>query len=185
MIREIFNKIRETIKEKKTLVLAAMAIGLMIGIGLGLAKDGHASENTDDLQNLVVDTSATDMENETVSALMDRNVYFAGMDNILADADTIVKLENLKENKDILISYSIIDNSTGKELFSTDLIPSGQHVDWKPSESLKAGSYDICYVQNPFWPDGDGNYIPLTSANNLATLTLSTEGEADDGNKPS
>lgn len=183
MIQEIFNKMRGKIPEKKTIILSAALIALMIGLAFAFMKKGRASDDVPESPNLMIDTDATDKEEEAVTALKNRNVFFAGMDNITADKDTVVRLENLKDNGDILISYSIIDNDTGRILFSTDLIPAGQHVDWKPSESLEAGSYDICYVQNPVWQDEEGNFVPLTSADNMATLTLKKEGGADERNK--
>ncbi len=179
MIRKTLDKVKDTLRENKTLLLAAAVTGIVFGITLGLISDGMAHNATKSPENLIADTEATEStETEEVKeALKDRNVFFAGMDNISADENTIVRLENLKDNGDILISYVIQNNSTGEELFRTDLIPSGHHVDWKPSETLEEGSYDICYVQNPVWQDKDGNYIPLTSASNVATLTLTLPKE--------
>ena len=165
-------EVQKTLQRKQASICIALIIGVLIVTGFIFIMSSPQGRNTAGSRNLLIDTGATDEETEAVKALTDRNVYFAGMDNITADADTVIRLENLKENDDILISYTILDNGTGRELFHTDLIPAGQHVDWKPSESVEAGSYDICYVQNPVWQDGDGNYIPLTSADNMATLTL-------------
>ena len=176
MIKKSVKDVLGVIGEKRALFLAAGVMGVVFGITSGLIREGIAGNAAKPPDNLVADTSATG-EEEAEAALKGRNVYFAGMDNILAGADTVVRLENLKDNGDILISYSILDNSTGEELFHTDLIPSGQHVDWKPSETMEAGSYDICYVQNPVWQDGEGNYISLTSADNVASLTLTLPEE--------
>ena len=175
-MKKLGYEVIQVLKEKKVLMCLIIASALIAGFLLGYFREKSPKETSAEptgAANLVVDTSATDEEATTAeAALKDRNVYFAGLDNMTVDKDTVIRLENLKENEDILISYSIVDTGTGQELFKTDLIPSGMHVDWKPSEYLDEGVYELSYNQNPVWMAKEGEYISLTCANNVATLTL-------------
>lgn len=99
-------------------------------------------------------------------ALKDRNVYFAGfMDAVLSGSST-VRLENLPQNGDFLLQYIISDKDSGEGVFETDLIPSGQCVLWTPGETLGAGTYHLEFLMVPYYVDGDGNCLALTSGSN-------------------
>lgn len=124
-----------------------------------------------DAQHMLVDTRASETE-DAVNPLANRTVSFVGLDDATLAHDGAILLENLPENQDFLMKFRIVDIDTGKEVYSTDLIPSGKHVAWTPSENLEAGVHRLSFMQTPFYQDPSGEYIPLTAGNNEVTITL-------------
>ncbi len=133
---------------------------------------GHGSENPA-AGGLVVDTRATDGQAAELEAdpLAGRNVYFSGIEDASIGPETVVQLDNRAENLDFLLRYEVYD-SEGCLVFETGLIPSGQHVDWVPGETLGAGEHDLSFLQIPYYPDGDGGYIGLTQGSCQTTLAI-------------
>ena len=75
MIRKTLDKVKDTLRENKTLLLAAAVTGIVFGITLGLISDGMAHNATKPPENLVADTEATESTEaeEVKEALKDRN----------------------------------------------------------------------------------------------------------------
>ena len=103
--------------------------------------------------------------------LADRQVYFAGIENATISQDTVIYLENMEENDDILMQYEITDKETDEVLETTGLIPAGEQVAWTPGEKLKAGTYTLIFHEKPFYPY-DGDYAALTQGNNEVVFTI-------------
>lgn len=166
-------------------VIAAVMIGI---IGFVVSGSNLASRSTEpeqmieDLEEadgfrnaaLMVDTRAKGSEAEKGSLaelLADRQVYFAGIEDAVISEDTVIYLENLKENGDILIQYEVIDKENGESLETTGLIPSGEHVAWVPGEALEKGTHTLILHESPFYPY-EGEYFALTQGNNEVTFTI-------------
>lgn len=170
-------------KKKKKVNVVPIVIGsLIIALGVGFA--GYKLMNTPKTpaetpksayENFVIDTNATDEAKQAPNTLASRNVYFAGIDNSVCDSNTIVYLENLPDNEDFMMKYQIYiideDGVKGSLIYETDLIPSGQHVDWKPSETLEPGEYTLAFDELPFMQSGN-DWIPLTAGENQVILTI-------------
>ena len=86
--------------------------------------------------------------------------------------ETVVQLDNREENIDFLLRYEIYDTGTGELVFETDLIPSGQHIDWVPGETLEPGEYTLNFLQIPYYPDPSGEYVALTQGSNQVNLAI-------------
>lgn len=166
--------------KKNTAVLIALVILILAVLGVGgylvyqnMYKPEPAPVESG-FTNLTLDTNAND-EKELQNPLSSRNVYFAGIDNSTCGPNTVIYLENLEENEDFLMKYQIYeleeDGSKGEQLFETDLIPSGQHVNWKPAETLTPGVHNVTFVELPFMPQGE-DFIPLTAGENNVVLTI-------------
>lgn len=121
--------------------------------------------------NLVVDERATIERRDPYKALSNRQVYYAGIEDCTVNKNTVIYLENLEDNGDILMKYDIYVGD--EKVFETDLIPSGNHVEWKPSDSLKSGkTYKINLQQTPYYPLENGEYLSLTSPINTVNITI-------------
>ncbi len=122
---------------------------------------------------LVLDTraSAEKEEDNLAELLADRQVYFAGIEDATINRQTVIYLENMKENDDILMQYEITDKDTGEVLETTGLIPSGEHVDWIPGEKLADGSYTLVFHEKPFY-EYKGEYVALTQGNNEVAIRI-------------
>ena len=124
---------------------------------------------------LVIDDGAVD-KSEAVqkqeNPLADRQVFFAGyVDATISKTDTVA-LENLPENEDFLMKYTITNVEDGSLIFETGLIPSGQCVVWTPGETLEAGTYELQFLANPYYEQVDGNFLPLTAGSNNVIYTI-------------
>lgn len=95
--------------------------------------------------------------------LSGRNVFFAGYADAAFTKTTAVALENLPENEDFLMKYTVINTEDGTVAFETDLIRSGQCIAWIPGESLEPGTYQFQILQSPYYQSGEGEFIPLTA----------------------
>ena len=54
----------------------------------------------------------------------------------------------------------------------TELIPTGKHVEWVPGETMDKGEYTLSFKQIPYWLMEDGEYMELTTGNNIAVFTI-------------
>lgn len=126
--------------------------------------------------NMSIDTRATDEEiaNKGID-LSERNIFFAGIEDSVIRKGDLVSLENLKENEDFLMKYTLLDEEECL-MFETDLIPSGQRVYWDPSVNLKVGDHKVTFIEQPYM-ESEGEYIPLTSGRNIVSITILEDEE--------
>ncbi len=96
----------------------------------------------------------------------------SGIEDTVIGPETVVQLDNREENIDFLLRYEIYDTGTGELVFETDLIPSGQHIDWVPGETLEPGEYTLNFLQIPYYPDPSGEYVALTQGSNQVNLAI-------------
>ncbi len=98
------------------------------------------------------------------SPLVNRYVYYAGLEDSVIKKDTAVYLENLKKNEDIFMAYEVYDDK-GNLVFETNLIPSGEFVRWVPGENFESGEYEFSIKHIPYYgfADEKGNvdYVAL------------------------
>ncbi len=127
---------------------------------------------------LVLDTRASGepAEETSLAALLsDRQVYFAGIDDVTISRQSVIYLENLPENDDILMQYEIVNKDTGETLETTGLIPAGERIAWIPGEMLADGSYTLVFKEKPFY-EYQGGYFALTQGNNEVSITIVSQG---------
>ena len=153
------------------IVLVAIVFGLSIGIYYLYSKKFGGANSSIKYQQMIVDTRS-EKNQDTDNPLKDRTVSFVGLNDAILQEGGVIVLENLPENKDFYMKYEVTDNNSNKVVFETDLIESGNHIDWVPSETMKKGEYHLSFLQIPFWKSPDGSFIPLTSGNNEITVTL-------------
>lgn len=150
-----------------TIILVTLIGGAMLIFWLYITKDQRISEP----KNMRVDTRSTTEEviEEGVD-LSERNIFFAGIEDASIRIGSVIALENLKENEDFLMKYTLY-NEEDDLIYETDLIPAGQHVNWEPSVNLKPGEHKISFVEQPYL-ENEGEYIPLTSGRNIVNITI-------------
>ena len=121
-------------------------------------------------ESFVVDTRLFDQSkgNSTFSGL---KIEFAGIENSNINSESVIYLSNPESNKNIYMKYIVVDNDTGEELFTTDLIPPGLSVPWQPGESMEVGTHNISMLQFPYWQQKDGTYTALTTGENVVKIT--------------
>lgn len=163
----------------KRIILAVLAAAVTVAVitAFFVGRRGSGSETpvtgTPAAKGLVVDTRATDARTEEPGAdpLAGRNVYFSGIEDAAISRETVVQLDNREENLDFLLRYEVYDGD-GNLVFETGLIPSGQHVDWVPGETLGAGEHTLDFLQIPYHVSGDGELTGLTQGSCRATLAI-------------
>lgn len=158
------------------LALAAVVALMIAAVYLISRRADDGGEPAIEQRGLVVDTRATDTgksgtKEGGADPLAGRNVYFSGMEDAIIGLDTVVQLDNREENLDFLLRYEIYDVE-GNLVHETDLIPSGQHVDWVPGETLGTGEHTLSFLQIPYYVDGAGEYIGLTQGSCQVTLAI-------------
>lgn len=167
------KKNRENLVKIILAVLAAVVTLAGIAAFLISSKGHGDGEPIPGQGGLVVDTRATDIQAAESEAdpLAGRNVYFSGIEDAAISRETVVQLDNREENLDFLLRYEIYDGD-GELVFETDLIPSGQHVDWVPGETLGVGVHTLSFLQIPYYVDGAGEYVSLTQGSCQVTLAI-------------
>ena len=95
--------------------------------------------------------------------LSGRNVFFAGYADATLTKTTTVALENLPDNEDFLMKYTVINTADDSVVFETNLIRAGQCVVWVPGEELEPGTYQFRILQSPYYQSRDDEFIPLTA----------------------
>ena len=128
---------------------------------------GKVVNSSTDAQKKNIDgnaTSETTAEQGASNPFANRQCYFEQMnDKYTVDVNTIIPLKCMEENLDFYIEYVVYEN--GSEIYKTDLIPSGTHVDWKPADYLSTGEHTITVCKTAYYDtDGKGNYASLLSA---------------------
>ena len=154
-------------------MLTAVVIPAVIAaFFLGRTQGGGETESSPG--GMVVDTrAAQDGGGESAeNPLAGRSVYFSGIEDTAISRETVVRLDNREENLDFLLRYEIYNAGTGELVFETNLIPSGQHIDWVPGETLEPGEYTLDFLQIPYYPDPSGEYVSLTQGSNQVTLAI-------------
>ncbi len=166
------GKNRENLIKILTVLAAVVTVAVIAAFCIN--GRGHGNGGTAVFQGgLVVDTRATDARTAEPEAdpLSGRNVYFSGIEDAVISRETVVQLDNREENLDFLLRYEIYDGD-GSLVFETGLIPSGQHVDWVPGETLEAGEHTLSFLQIPYYVDGAGEYVGLTQGSCQVTLAI-------------
>lgn len=146
------------------LILAAVLTVCVIKRG-GRPEEGQGAWGG----SVRVEAGAGNTEEDPLSC---RNIYFCGVEDAVIGADGIVRLENSAENGDFLMRYEVYDTEGGELVYESDLLASGESVDWTPGASLGAGEYTLTYLQIPCYQDGEGNYISLTRGSCQAWLKI-------------
>ena len=147
-----------------------IAILMMVLFVTSLAAcSGKGEEKPDEESSgtvFVIDDRGQDKA-EVVEAqknpLSGRNVFFAGYADATLTKTTTVALENLPDNEDFLMKYTVINTEDGTVVFETNLIQSGQCVAWMPGETLEPGVYNLQILQSPYFLVDGENFIPLTA----------------------
>lgn len=171
---------RQTESNKAGLVVGILAlVAILAAVGIFMFMRGRTNSELAQnnginvVSNISVDTRATSETNQVIEdSLGNRQVFFAGIEDLDISMTTSVLLENLPENEDILMKYEIYNSETEDLIFETDLIPSGEHVEWVPGRNLDKGEYQITMVETPYYPNGDDTYMPLTVGSNVLSLVL-------------
>ncbi len=161
--------------KKSTRNIIALVINIAIIAILGIAMYLHFNKKANIPETpVVIDTRATQISevDKVKDKVKDRNVYFAGIDNAVLDMESRVKLENLPENEDFYMSYTVTNDDTGEVVYNTDLIPSGSHVAWIAGETLGKGEFNLSFLATPYVISDEGEAIALTSGNNKVKLTI-------------
>ncbi|MCR5101724.1 MAG: hypothetical protein K6B41_10260 [Butyrivibrio sp.] len=174
------SKFKERKENRPLIVLIAafivMGAAIMAATLLpGIEKNTEVSAASEK-GNLVVDTNATSTEDDlskVYEILKDRNVYFSGIQDCNVTKETNISLENLKENEEIFMTYTIYDEAENV-IFSTDLIPSGQAVNFEVAQYLCEGEHNLKVFAQPYYPTeaAEGGYLPLTSTSNMVKVTV-------------
>ncbi len=159
---------------RNTVALVIMFITiviLVIALVVGHKKAPVVNEAAN--KPVVIDSNATSKDEQELEAkLASRNIYFAGIDNATITTESRIKLENLPENEDFLMKYTVTNEATGEKVYETDLIPSGQFVNWIAGDTLGKGEYDLSFLMTPYVLLDDGTYKTLTSGNNTVHIVI-------------
>ena len=147
-----------------------IAILMMVLFVTSLAAcSGKGEEKPDEESSgtvFVIDDRGQDKA-EVVEAqknpLSGRNVFFAGYADATLTKTTTVALENLPDNEDFLMKYTVINTADDSVVFETNLIRAGQCVVWVPGEELEPGTYQFRILQSPYYQSRDDEFIPLTA----------------------
>lgn len=172
-------------KKVKIAVGVVAAIAILLGIVLLCGNNNTESANSNEPQVVVTNSSAGSVmliddrlvdKSEAVQTqknpLADRNVYFAGYVDATLSKTSTVALENLPENEEFYLKYTVTNIDTNEVVFETNLIPSGQCVMWTPGETLEVGTYNLQLLASPYYEKEDGNFLPLTAGSNVVQYTI-------------
>lgn len=164
-------------KEKPNLLRKMIGVGGCLVLIIFLARGcGGCNESGMDTNGSVkIDTRAGSIKSASTDyqdLLKDREVLFTGIPSSVINKSTKVQLDNNEVNDDIYLQYTVKDKDTGEVLFETDLIPSGQFVEWVPGDSnLHEGDNNILFVETPYIQI-DEKWVTLTVGKNEAVFTL-------------
>ena len=171
------------VKRSKTKIFAFCAICLLFLIALFVlfpkitSKLSETNTKNDimvqnNTESLKIDSGAVNQDLST-KPLSERNVYYAGLEDCTITKDSVVYLENLKENDDIFMAYEIY-TSDNELIFKTDLIPSGTFVKWYPGETFSEKATYVFYIKHiPYYESSPGEYEKLAyQPVNVINLTL-------------
>lgn len=144
---------------------------ILLFSGLNSCKNGKTGTEG----SVKIDNRASVIKGSTsdyTDLLKDREVYFSGIEDTTINKATIVYLNNDENNDDIYLQYTVKDKDTEEVLFETDLIPSGQFVEWVPGDSgLHEGKNNILFIETPYIQI-DEKWVTLTVGKNEAVFTL-------------
>lgn len=145
---------------RKLLIAIIAILLLLIGFLVFAPKPAKDGGN-------VTLTTGEDIENED-NPLKDLYVTYAGITDATITDETVVQLENLKENGDIVMMFEVYEN--GKLIHSTDYVESGKFLSWNAGKELSKGEHKLQLVQIPKIMVDD-EYVPLTSGTCEFVLT--------------
>lgn len=167
---------------KKKIVLSiviAIVIIVLVCIGIACSRPTEVTNITEKHSNgsvFIIDDRSVAKEDATQAIedkLNNRSVYFAGYVDAKITKTSTVALENLPENEDFFLKYTITDSVTNDVVFETDLIASGQCVVWTPGESLEEGTHELQFLASPYYQDENGIFVPLTAGSSTVKYTIS------------
>lgn len=151
----------------KNYVLVMMLAAVTVLCAACIGKPAEQEEKEANSGNVLVLDDRAQNKDEVVQAqknpLDGRNVFFAGYADATLNLTTTVALENLPDNEDFLMKYTVINTEDGTVVFETNLIQSGQCVAWMPGETLEPGIYNLQILQSPYFLVDGENFIPLTA----------------------
>ena len=157
---------------KGLIVLIALLILVVAGMAVYILKSRNDKSESAYSGNVSIATDATGDQPDIMKELSGRYVVFAGIDDATFRKGDIMRLENMAEHEGMYMKYVITNAKTGELIKETELIPAGLHVDWVVSDNLETGEYPLNFKEIPYYPTGDGDYMELTTGNNLATFTI-------------
>ena len=111
-----------------------------------------------DTVSMKIDTNLTDTK-VVETALSDRQVYYAGLEDCTINKDSAIYLENLPENEDFYMAYEVYVDD--KLVHKTDLIPSRKFSKWIPGETMEPGTYVFNIKHIPYYEVSEGEFVPL------------------------
>jgi len=158
----------------KNVIIVVLVIIVLLLCGYFLATQTGLLKSESNA-NFVVDSRATETTEKSPveNPLKGRNVYFSGIEDAVINKETIVQLENAKENLDYFMEYEVVDVSTGEVVFTTDKIPSGKCVEWVPGETMEAGVYDLALNEfASYYDQANDEFISLSQGCNTVTLEI-------------
>ncbi len=147
--------------------IAAFALTVMTGILFAVASRTEA-KSMKKPSNFRIESHATE-KTELSEALKGRQVYFSGIEDMTISKTSIIHLENLPENEDIMMVYEIKEGD--KVLKTTEMIPAGMDIEWVSGKVLDAGKHELSFIQHPFYMY-QGKYIPLTVTRNEVSIEI-------------
>ena len=165
------------------MILSLCVLAVVVCVAtVGIFPDRKSDEKQGDMsqteimaaasgENLMMDTRHVLQEEKPKEELSARNVYFAGIEDSVFYGEGRIALDNLEENEDFLMRYEVYDEESGKLIFETGLIPSGERVYFEPYSVLKPGVYQLRFTAVPYM-EQNGGYLALTSGSNEVTIEL-------------
>lgn len=170
-------------KKKINIVITVIAAFLLLGgVSISAAQVIRQRQKAKEIEfgflepeeDLVLEEGFISIEDENhhrENPLLGRNIYFSGIVDSIVGEETVVYLENLKENgDDIFIKYEVFDGD--KLVYNTDLTPSGKAAEWMIGDSLSCGEYDLMFCQTPYWKNKTGSYVQLTGGTNTVHFSM-------------
>lgn len=167
-MKEIIVKIAAVLTAALIFFLAAAGILYITQI-----KNNKNQENKDSsLGSLVVDLNSKS-DDKQKDPLSGRSVELQGFESMVIKKGQKIVLKNSPDNGDFYVKYCIEDNESKEVLLETDLIPSGNYVEWTVSDNLDIGKYTLAFGQFPYWKDPDTDeYKPLTGGKNVVEIEV-------------
>lgn len=164
-------------KKSRNIIIVLVAIVVMLIISCVFLFI-HSKNSEQQNAALSLDTNAqasasSEAASDDLSSILaDKNISFAGIDNIDdGDKTTAINMPNVAENGDILMQFTITDVDSGKQIYQSGLVKSGEYVQYVPGETYDAGTYTFSITESPFYPY-NGKNVPLTSGSNAIRVTI-------------
>lgn len=161
--------IKDTSKKKDNkkeriiiLVLLLLLLAIVTGGYLFIKNMKTDSDGTVTIQNSDKETEEDD------NPLEGLYVTYSGITDTEISKESVVKLENLAVNGDIVMKFQVYEGDD--LLYESDYIKSGTSINWNAGSDLSEGEHTLRVVQIP-QIEVDGEWVPLTSGTCECTLT--------------